>query len=97
LDGVIVAIRASVPPTRRVALDLFRDTPVTVPLPGAVGVVGVLPPPPPPKRSQDVIAHTTIAIIERITKNFLRLFIKTPPKYRLTSTCQLFFTLKNKK
>jgi len=73
LDGVITAVRVSVPPITRF-VDALMDTLVTAILPGTLGVLGVSPPLPNPE-SQDAI-EKAITAIRAITQSILLCFPK---------------------
>jgi len=69
LEGVIVAVRVSVPPTARLIDDLFRDTPDTATvLPGFV-VPGLVPPLPKPE--SQVVIEMAITTSRTIAQSIL--------------------------
>jgi len=84
LEGVIVAVRVSLPPTARLIDDLLRDTPVTATVLSGF-VVPELVPLPLPKDESQVAIEKTIGTNRAIAQSIL-LFG--------TKSLNMFFTLK---
>jgi hypothetical protein len=78
-DGVIVASRVSVPPTRML-VDVFKETPVTATPEGPLGVLGLLgvpSPPPLPKPESQAAIEKLITASRAITQSILFCVLKS--------------------